>query len=165
MLLYGRITGVDSALTDPIQENSYVSRDEWLVMRNTGNNNLISGIRNNRSVLLTILCTLGVFALTFPELTQLIREEPIGDGISELIVGALALILISGLQVLDWVENRRLLTHRQGNFAVLPMISIAIGGSLLVLYYIPDSPEAIGILLVAVPAALLILRDTLSRAA
>lgn len=134
-------------------------------MTNTGNNGPISSIRNNRSALLAILCTLGVFALTYPELSQLLGNEPIGDGISELIVGALALVLIFGLVILDWVENRQILNHVQGNFAMLAVISVAIGGSLLVLYYIPNSPEAIGILLVAIPAAALVLRDTLSRAA
>lgn len=133
-------------------------------MSNTGNKGPTSIIRNNRSALLTILCTLGVLALTYPELSQLIREEPIGDGISELIVGVLALFLIFGLAVLDWVENRQLLNHVQENIAMLTVVSVAIGGSLLVLYYMPHSPEAIGILLVAVPAALLVLRDTLSRA-
>jgi len=134
-------------------------------MKNTGNKGPLSGVRNNRSALLTILCTLGVFALTYPELLQLIDNEPIGDGVSELIVGAIALVLIYGLVILGWAENRQILDHVQGNFAMLTVIGVAIGGCLLVLYYIPDSPEAIGVLLVAIPAAALVLRDTVSQTA
>ena len=134
-------------------------------MKNRGNKGPLSGVRNNRSALLTILCTLGVFALTYPELLQLIDNEPIGDGVSELIVGAIALVLIYGLEILGWAENRQILDHVQGNFAMLTVIGVAIGGCLLVLYYIPDSPEAIGVLLVAIPAAALVLRDTVSQTA
>lgn len=116
-----------------------------------------------RSTILTILSTLGVLIYIHPELRQLIRDEPIGNGISELIVGALALSLVFGIRVIDWAGKKKHLSHVQDDVALLALVSVVIGGNLLVLYYIPDSPEAIGVLLVIIPGALIVLHDTLSR--
>lgn len=123
----------------------------------------MKGMLHKRSAILTILSTVAIFVYIYPELAKATEGESIGDGISILAFGALALTLIFGIQLLSWAGESGRLNDVQGNFALLSLTAVVIVGSLVVLYYVPDTPEAIGVLVVTVPAALLVLRDTVSR--
>ena len=123
----------------------------------------MKGILHKRSTILTILSTVAILVYIYPELALAIKGESTGDGISVLAFGALALTLIFGIQLLRWAEESGRLNDVQGNFALLSLTVVVIVGSLLVLYSVPDTPEAIGVLVVTVPAAFLVLRDIMSR--
>lgn len=112
---------------------------------------------------LTILSCLGVAVFVYPELSQLVRGEPIGDGVSDLLVGGLVILLIVGLNVLDWAGSSVHLSETQDRFAALALFGGIIGGCLLILAYFPDTPAAIGVLIPAVPATLLVIRDVFSE--
>ncbi|QDX41056.1 hypothetical protein [Salarchaeum sp. JOR-1] len=118
---------------------------------------------HKNSAILTLLSTVAILVYIYPELAQVIEGESIGDGISIVAFGALALALIFGIQTISWARERGRLNDVQSNFALLSLTTIVIVGNLVVLYYVPDTPEAIGVLVVTVLTALLVLRDTLSE--
>lgn len=96
----------------------------------------------------------------YPEAQQLVGGEPLGDGLARLVTGTLTLLLVLGLHVLEWAERNRSLSHLHGNIALLALCAGVILGNSLVLYYLPDALEAVGMLVVTVPAVLLVIRDT-----
>jgi len=110
-----------------------------------------------------ILSCLGVAVFVYPEVSQLVRGEPIGDGVSDISSGGLLILLISGLYVLDWAGRSVPLSETQDRFAALGLFGGVIGGCVLTLAYFPDSPAAIGVLIPTVLGALLVIRDVFSE--
>lgn len=117
---------------------------------------------DKRGAILPILSTVVLLVYIYPEVAKVIAGESIGNDISILAFGALVLTLIFGVELLSWAEESGRLNQDQGKFVLSSLIGIVIIGSLILLYYIPDTPEAIGLLIVTALAALLILRDTIS---
>jgi uncharacterized membrane protein len=116
-----------------------------------------------RSNALTILSCLGIAVVVYPEVSQLVRGEPIGDGISNLLTVGLVILLFLGLKGLDWVGRSVRLSETQDRLAILALLSGIIGGCVLVLAYFPDAPAAIGLLVPTVLGALLVIRDVVSK--
>ena len=112
---------------------------------------------------LTILSCLGIAVVVYPEVSQLVRGEPIGDGISNLLVGGLVVLLFLGLKGLDWVGRSVQLSETQDRLAILAFFGGLIGGCVLILAYFPDTPAAIGLLVPTVLGALLVIRDVASK--
>lgn len=113
------------------------------------------------STTLTVLSVLGVGVFVYPTVSRLVGGESIGDGVSDLLVGGLAVTLILGLRGIDWAGDTGHLSDTQDRFAFLGLAGVVIGGCTVVLVYFPDTPAAIGLLLPTVPAALLVVRDVL----
>ncbi|MFC5971214.1 hypothetical protein ACFPYI_07705 [Halomarina salina] len=122
----------------------------------------MNGSLYDRSTIVTVLCTLGVLVVMRRALERFVGGEPLGDELSMLVVGTLVLVSIAGFRVADWTKGNGHLTDRQDRVALLSLLGVVIGGCVAVLYYLPHAPEAIGVLIVAVPGALILLRDTFS---
>jgi hypothetical protein len=110
-----------------------------------------------------ILSCLGIAVVVYPEVSQLVRGEPIGDGISNLLVGGLVILLFLGLEGLDWVGRSVQLSETQDRLAILAFLGGIIGGCGLILAYFPDTPAAIGVLVPTVLGAFLVIRDVVSK--
>ena len=116
----------------------------------------------NSFPIVSALSIVGIAIWLYPELQQLSHGRPIGSEISTVFVGALILVLIVGLNGLSWASNSLEISRFHDLLAFLLIAMFVFLGNLLVLYLYPDTPEAIGVLIVTGLGAILILRELVS---
>lgn len=112
--------------------------------------------------IISILSIAGIAIWVYPELQRLSQGQPIGSGISTVLVGGLVLVLIVGLDGISWASKSLEISRSHDILAILLIVMFVFFGNLLVLYLYPDTPEAIGVLVVTGLGAIVLLKELVS---
>lgn len=112
--------------------------------------------------IISVLSIAGIAIWVYPELRRFSHGQPIGSGISTVLVGTLVLVQIVGLNGISWASKSLEISRPHVTIAMLTLIISVFLGNLLIFYLIPDAPEALGVLVVNGLGAILILKELVS---
>lgn len=105
-------------------------------------------MQNLRTLGATVLAIGGAMYILHPELLQLLAGESLGDGVRDIVTGGSILTLVAGLRTIGWLEG----TDRIDRLTMFWTFGVWIGAigilNLVLFYWIPDSPGALGIVTV-----------------
>jgi len=102
-----------------------------------------------------VFVTSGV--ILYPELLTLVRGDPLGAGISDIVVGILSLSLYACFESLDRISKADGLDVQTERWASIVLLTAAAAINVVVISAVPDSPEALGMLLVCVAGIVVML--------
>jgi|AntDeeMetagen134_2_1112570.scaffolds.fasta_scaffold01557_4 hypothetical protein len=111
-----------------------------------------------RKIQFPVFVVVGVGSLIYPEIRTLVRGGPLGSGITDIVVGVLTILLYVGLEVIARASPSESVTWAE-TWATVALLTVVIGINAVLIYAIPDSLEAVGMLVVCTVGALLFLVD------
>lgn len=107
------------------------------------------------AVPIVVISIAGV--VMYPEVQTLIRGDPLGSGITDIVVGVLTLLLYAGLELINWTSDTSGTVTRTERLSVLVLLTAVIGVNAVLIYAVPGSLEAIGMIVVCIVGALVVL--------
>lgn len=111
-----------------------------------------------RKVELPVFVVVGAGLIMYPEIQTLVRGAPLGSGITDIAVGVLTILVYVGLKVIAWASPSESVTWTE-TWATVALLTAAIGINAVLIYTVPDSLEAVGMLIVCAVGALIFLVD------
>ncbi len=112
-----------------------------------------------RKVAVPIIVTAIATVMAYPGILTLARGAPLEDGITQIVVGLLTLLLYIGFKLIDRILVVFELGARAESWAILALLAAVIGINAVLIYTVPDSVEAVGLLVVCIIGALIVLID------
>lgn len=110
-----------------------------------------------RKVAVPVVVIVAAGILMYSEILTLLRGEPLGSGISDIVVGVLALLLYLGFALVERTSITGGIGEAGEKWSIVALLTAAIGINAVLIYTVPDSPEAVGMLVVCAVGVLIIL--------
>ncbi|QLG48739.1 hypothetical protein [Natrinema halophilum] len=122
-------------------------------------NNMSPSTNNIRKAAVPIVVMVIATIMMYPGIQTLLRGAPLENGITQIVVGLLTLILYLGFKLIERISVTSGFGTKDERSAILALLASIIGINAVLIYAVPDSPEAVGMLIVCVIGALVVLFD------
>lgn len=114
-----------------------------------------------RATIRTVVVPVAVLAaaaiIMYPEIRTLLRGDPPGSGIADIIVGLLTILLYLGLELISRLSTISRFEARSERWAVLALLTMITGINVVLIYTVGESPAAVGMVVVCIVFALFML--------
>lgn len=98
-----------------------------------------------------------VVIITYQEIRSLAQGASLGNGITDIVVGAMIIGLYTALEGIRRASDASRFDDRVERLATLALLTTIIAASAVLIYTVPNSPEAVGMLVVCVVGALVVI--------
>ena len=119
-------------------------------------------VRTKPSITFPVFAALFIMLLISPEIGEVMRSEATATDVSALATGVVTLLFVGGLYTVAWAFSEQILSRNQRDIGMLSVCGVVIAGCLLVLDYVPDTPEAIVVLILTVLGVTAVLYERVS---